>query len=161
MAFPDADRVLRRMFLALLSVVVFVMMTMTVIDVAGRYLLNSPLPGTQEATELLLALLVFGAAPLVAADRAHITTDILEGMITGRLRRLRDLSVGLMSCGACAVLGWRIWMQASSMAAMAGHTPLLGIPIGPVLYFSAVMCVACAAIAGMQVLITAFSPWRA
>ena len=157
----SADRLLRRSILVVLGVVVFVMMTMTAIDVAGRYLLNSPLPGTQEATELMLALLVFGAAPLVAADRTHITADLFESMFRRRRRRVRDVSVSLISCGACAVLGWRIWAQAGAMAAMAGRTPLLGIPISPVLYFSAAMCAVCALITVAQALREAFSPWPA
>ena len=148
----SAAQWLRLGFIVVLSAVVFVMMTITAIDVAGRYLLNKPLPGTQEATELLLALLVFGAAPLVTADRLQITTDLIEAQIRGVIRAVRDVSVDLVSCGACAVLGWRIWIQASEMASMSGRTPLLGIPISPVLYFSAVMCVACALLSLAQAL---------
>jgi TRAP-type C4-dicarboxylate transport system permease small subunit len=153
-------RPLRTSFTVLLSAVVFTMMTITSVDVAGRYLLNMPLPGTQEMTELLLALLVFGAAPLVSADRTHITTDILESSIKGVVRTIRDISVGLVSCLACAVLAWRIWVQATSMSALSGHTPLLGIPVGPLLYFSAVMCLACAALSLMQAASASFHAWR-
>ena len=153
---PDRKAIsqaLRLAALATLSVVVFIMMTITAVDVAGRYLLNHPLPGTQEVTELLLALLVFGAAPLVAADRQQITTELLEASIHGWVRRVRDISVDLVSCLACAVLGWRIWIEASQMHAMSGRSAMLGIPISPVLYFSAVMCVACAGLALIQVFV--------
>jgi TRAP-type C4-dicarboxylate transport system permease small subunit len=135
-----AEKWLRRIALVLLSVFVMFMMTLTTLDVVGRYVFGSPLPGTQEMTELLLAVLVFGAAPLVALDRVHITTDLMESAIRGRTRRVRDVSVGVLSCLACGVLAWRIAEQAGSMSAMGGRTPLVGVPIGPVLYFCAAMC---------------------
>jgi TRAP-type C4-dicarboxylate transport system permease small subunit len=148
----NLETTLRRGTLWLLGAVVMTMMTMTALDVGGRYLFNSPLPGTQEMTELLLALLVFGAAPLVSADRKHITTDLMEGAIKGKVRRVRDLSVSLVSSGCCAVIAWRLAWQAADMAAMGGRTPLVGIPIGPVLYFSAAMCAGCAVITLVQAL---------
>jgi TRAP-type C4-dicarboxylate transport system permease small subunit len=148
----NLDQMMRSGALVLLGAVVMAMMTMTALDVGGRYLFNSPLPGTQEMTELLLALLVFGAAPLVTADRKHITTDLMESAIRGRVRCVRDMSVALASSGCCAVIAWRLAWQAAEMSAMGGRTPLVGIPIGPVLYFSGAMCAACGVIALVQAL---------
>jgi TRAP-type C4-dicarboxylate transport system permease small subunit len=140
----------RRALLGILGMVALAMMLVTTIDVTGRYIFNAPMPGTLEVTELLLALMVFGAAPLVAADRSHITTDLLESSIRGRFRQVRDVGVALISCLACAVLGWQLLLQAAEMSSMSGSTPMLAIPIGPVLYFSAAMCAACVLIALLQ-----------
>lgn len=148
----NAEVWLRRAAFLLLGGIVMAMMTVTTIDVVGRYAFNSPLSGAQELTELCLALMVFGAAPLVASDRAHITTDLMESAIRGRVRQVRDASVGVLSGVACIVLAWRIGDQARSMSAMSGHTPLLGIPIGPILYVCAAMCGVCAVISFLQAL---------
>jgi TRAP-type C4-dicarboxylate transport system permease small subunit len=145
-----------RAALLVLSFAVLAMMSVTAIDVIGRYAFNAPLPGTQEVTELLLALLVFGAAPLVTASGGHVTTELLEGLIRGRLRRLRDASVALLSIAVYGVLAWRILVQAQQMQGMSGASPMLHIPIGPILYFSAAMTVCCAAIALAQ----AAGAWR-
>ncbi len=145
-----------RAALLVLSFAVLAMMSITAIDVLGRYVFNAPLPGTQEATEILLALLVFGAAPLVTATGGHVTTELLEGLIRGKLRRLRDASVALLSIAVYGVLAWRILAQAQQMQGMSGATPMLHIPIGPILYFSAAMTVCCAAIA----LVQAVRAWR-
>jgi TRAP-type C4-dicarboxylate transport system permease small subunit len=137
----------------LLVLVLFAMMAMTAVDVVGRYLFNAPLAGAQEATEVMLALLVFGAAPLVTFSRQHITTEIFEASIRGRLRHVRDVTVALVTGAICALLAWRIFVQAGEMAAMAGHTPKLGIPISAVLYFCAAMSAICALVALGQALV--------
>lgn len=144
----------RRLSSVVLVAVLFTMMAMTAVDVVGRYVFAAPLPGAQEATEVLLALLVFGAAPLVTLSRGHITTEILESAIKGQVRRVRDVSVSLVSSAMCALLAWQIFEQAAEMAAMSGHTPKLGIPLSAVLYFCAAMCAACAVIALAQAVLS-------
>ena len=49
----------------LASVVLFLLMLITCIDVVGRYLFASPLPGATELTEVGLAIMVFAAIPVI------------------------------------------------------------------------------------------------
>ena len=140
-----------RLLTFLLGAIVVLMMVLTTIDVVGRYVFNSPLPGTQEITQLLLALLVFAAAPLVTAERSHITTDLFDKVIKGRVRSVRNAIVFLLSALASAVLAWRFMEQASQMSSMSGATPVIRIPIGPFLYFCAVMAGVSALISCLQI----------
>ena len=120
------------------------MMGLTFVDVAGRYLFNSPLAGAKELTEVLLALMVFGAAPLVTAARAHITTALFETALKGTALRVRNVAVLMLSAICCAVLAWRLWIQGDAMSELSGGTPLLGVPLAPVFYAMAVFSGICA-----------------
>ena len=48
------------------AAVLFLMMAITAVDVAGRYVFNKPLTGGFEITELLLAALIYCGLPLVS-----------------------------------------------------------------------------------------------
>ncbi len=136
----------RRALMVLLALELIAMMILTVVDVVGRYGFNAPLAGAKELTVVLLALVVFGAAPLVTADRTHITTALFDEALHGGLLRLRDTGVALIGAVACGVLAWRLGVQAGDMHALRGATPLFGLPIAPVLYFLAAMSALCAVI---------------
>src|SRR5574338_449932 len=81
-----ADRLLG----LLSTVTLFAMMVLTVVDVIGRYILNAPLHGAYELTEVLLALVVFGAAPLVTRRGTHVTTSLFDDRMGPGVKRVRD-----------------------------------------------------------------------
>ncbi|WP_417767888.1 TRAP transporter small permease [Stappia sp.] len=114
------------------AVLLLVMMTVTFIDVIGRYLFNAPLPGAFELTEVLLALVVFVGLPIVTARREHVTVDLLTGRLPGGLRAalawLATLATGLV----LALLAWRLATSARDFSAYGDATVYLGIPLGPV-----------------------------
>lgn len=134
----------RAALIAALGVTVYGMMALTFIDVAGRYLFNAPLGGAKELTEVLLALMVFGAAPLVVTTRSHITTALFESAMKGGVLKVRNGAIAIVSTLCCAVLAWRLWVQAVAMAELKGGTPLLGVPLAPIFYAMAFLSGVCA-----------------
>lgn len=133
--------------IAALGVTVFGMMALTFVDVAGRYVFNAPLGGAKELTEVLLALMVFGAAPLVTTSRTHITTSLFESALRGTVLRVRNAAVSIVSAVCCGVLAWRLWAQGAAMGEMSGGTPLLGVPLAPIFYAMAILSGVCAILA--------------
>jgi TRAP-type C4-dicarboxylate transport system permease small subunit len=134
----------RGALIAALGITVYGMMALTFVDVAGRYLFNAPLGGAKELTEVLLALMVFGAAPLVTTTRSHITTALFESAMKGGILKVRNGVIAIVSALCCAVLAWRLWVQAVAMAELKGGTPLLGVPLAPIFYAMAVLSGICA-----------------
>ncbi len=122
------------------------MMVLTFVDVVGRYIFASPLPGAKELTEILMAFLVFAAAPLVTADRGHITTALFESVLPKLVIRWRNVLIAVLVATALAVLAWRLWIQAGLILDLKTGTPLLGVPIAPIVYFAAVTSALCALI---------------
>ena len=71
------------------------MMAVTVIDVAGRGLLDRPLPGGFELTEILLALMIFLGLPLVSMRGGHVTITLTDPWFVPRATIVGSLSSGI------------------------------------------------------------------
>src|SRR5688572_29040505 len=116
------------------------MMLLTFADVVARYLLNRPIRGGFEITELVLLVLIFAGLPLVSHADEHVTMDFIDRMLP---KPLAALWIRLMS-GVCAALmfflTWQVWVKAGKIASYADTTDVLRITIGPFVYFMAAMC---------------------
>lgn len=117
----------------------FAMMVMTFIDVLGRYLFSSPLPGAFELTQIMMAVLIFAGLPLVSAKEAHVTVDLIHAVLTRGTRRLLDIIVNGAGAVVLGVIAWRMWIKAGQIAAYNDNTPVLHIPMAPIVYFMCVM----------------------
>ncbi len=136
----------RLLLQGILALALFMMMIVTFVDVVGRYAFNSPLSGAKELTELLLMVVVFGAAPLVTAANEHITTTLFDEISSNSMRRSRAVSISAISAVACGVLSWQCWVQGHLAAGLNARTPLLDVPTAPFIYFMSAMSAACALI---------------
>src|SRR6516164_4489685 len=121
------------------AILLFCLMALTTADVVGRYILNWPIRGAFEITELLLLTLIFAGLPLASRADEHVTLDFID-MILGEgsrllLRRLVDLICGLLFLG----LAYRVWIKADRIAGYGDTTEVLRIPVGPFVYFMALM----------------------
>ena len=121
------------------AVLLFGLMALTATDVVGRYVFNWPLRGAFEITELLLLALIFAGLPLASRADEHVTLDFIDMALRHRgrllLRRLVDLVCGLLILG----LAWRVWIKAGKIAGYGDTTEVLRLPVGPFVYFMAVM----------------------
>ena len=121
------------------AVLLLGLMAITTADVIGRYIFNRPLRGAFEITELLLLTLIFAGLPLVSRADEHVTLDFIDAALGARgralLRRLVDLACGLLSLG----LAWRVFIKAGKIAGYGDTTDVLRIPVGPFVYFMALM----------------------
>lgn len=119
------------------GLILMTLMGMTVADVIGRYLFNSPIKGAAELTELLLAAVVFMGLPAVAMTDAHVTVDLVTDKMPAWIQPWRRVAVGLVSAGILVVVGWRIWVYADQIGSYGGSTSSLRLPIAPLGYFCA------------------------
>ena len=135
-----ADRLLE----AIAAIGLLGMMTLTSIDVVGRYFVGRPVPGAFELTELLLVAVIFCGLPLVSADRAHIEIDLIESWLPKPAWRV----LGRLSHALCAAALAGVAVVASSKARRmtedAELTPTLGIPLAPFAWLVVVMVVVAA-----------------
>ena len=86
------------------------MMAVTVIDVVGRSLLDRPLPGGFELTEILLALMIFLGLPLVSMRGGHVTITLIDAWFAPGAARLRDGAIALVCATICGGIAWRLWV---------------------------------------------------
>lgn len=128
------------------AAVLFAMMWVTAIDVAGRYLFNKPLPGGFELTELMLAALIYCGLPLVSARRDHIVIDTLEGVMSRGVKRVLDIVAEIVCAVTLFGVGYLLFRRAMRVGEYGDTTAVLKLPLAPVVYLMATMIVIAALI---------------
>lgn len=160
--FDAGNTVLGRLELLLnlfLALVLFALMVLRCVDVAGRYVFNAPVPGTSELTGLGLCLLIFGALPVVTAHSEHVSVGLLEMLIGHRSRAIERVMLLATSLVALALMAWRLWDKAQTLAAYGDGTSYLNVPLAPFAYFMSVMSALAVVIVALQI-VAAFRPPR-
>lgn len=112
--------------------ILFFMMIMITVDVTGRYLFNSPIPGTLEFTEFLMVFVVFFSMAFVQLEKRHIRVEL----VTQRLPKKLDdgMSIATLLIGAVffGLLAWQSWFSAwSAFEYREASEGLIQIPIYP------------------------------
>ena len=141
---PLANRIgiLPLQALAVIScAVLFMMMTLTFIDVGGRYIFNSPLPALAEVISFMMAGLVFCILPLVCFREGHVTIDLLDGVVPRKLKRSQGVFVNLVAAGAVLFIAWRLWVKAMTHLEFGDATDELYMDIWPFSTGMAILCV--------------------
>ena len=119
--------------------VLFALMVMTCIDVFGREVLNAPLDGATELTQLMMGVIVFAVLPVVSLREEHVTVDLLDKWFPRRLAPPRQVILNLLASVTMAVVCWRVWVIGAFQVDYGDTTEFLRIPLGPVSYFIAIM----------------------
>jgi TRAP-type C4-dicarboxylate transport system permease small subunit len=121
------------------SFLLFGMMALTFFDVVGRYLLNRPIRGAFEITELALLVLIFAGLPLVSHADEHVTMDFIDRVLP---ERARDIWIRAMHAICAAIMffiAWQTWIKAGKIAGYGDTTDVLRIAVGPFVYFMTAM----------------------
>lgn len=119
------------------AAILFAMMAVTFVDVAGRYLFNSPLPGGYEFTQLLMLSMVFAGLPTVTRRGDHITVGLFAGAFRGRIRAIRDSVIALLVAVASGYLAWRLYLLGGRFELFGDTTATLRIRLAPIAYAGA------------------------
>lgn len=76
--FVSIPKVIANASLLLGGICMALMALITVADIFMRYIFLSPLPGTSEHTQLLMAVIVFAGLVLVTREGTHIVVSLFE-----------------------------------------------------------------------------------
>jgi TRAP-type transport system small permease protein len=115
------------------------LMVITFADVVARYLLNRPIRGAFEITELTLLVLIFAGLPLVSHADEHVTMDFIDRVLPARLVGAWIRGMHLVCAALMFFLTWQVWIKAGRIAAYGDTTDVLRIVIGPFVYFMVAM----------------------
>ena len=121
------------------SAILFGLMLLTFVDVVGRYLLNRPVRGGFEVTELLLLVLIFAGLPLVSRADEHVTMDFIDRLLGAGAKQALVRAVHGLCAAIMFLLTWLMWLKADRIWAYRDATDVLRIAYGPFVYFMAVM----------------------
>ena len=121
------------------ATVLFLMMMLTAVDVIGRYVLNKPLTGGFEITEMLLAALIYCGLPLVSQRREHIVIDTFDPLMSARVKRALDVVAEIVCSLTLGGIGYLIFRRAARVAEYGDTTSVLKWPLAPVAYLMGTM----------------------
>ncbi len=124
----------------LAALLLLALMAVTGVDVIGRYLLNTPLSGAFEMTELLLGALVFVALPLVSRAGAHVEVDLLVELLPRPVTRVLGLFAALVSAAVLAFFAWQLVRLGLGQLADGSRSVSLGVPFAPFAFLGAAAC---------------------
>ena len=129
------------------AIALFAMMTITFLDVGGRYLLHRPLTGSTDLVQVLLLLTAGCTLPAVTWRGEHLSIGLFDGVRPSAPERARRALVGLVMALAFAALALLLFGYAGETAANADVIGYLQLPITPFVYIASAMCAVSALIA--------------
>jgi len=118
--------------LALLS-----MMVLTVIDVAGRYLLNTPILGAFELTENLVLLVTFAFLGYTQTCKRHISVAVVSDRMPPKVRFVSNLFNRIVALALFMLITGMAALKALELIRTGETSPNLGIPNYPFVLFLA------------------------
>lgn len=123
-----------------IALCVFSMAALTFVDVIGRYFFNAPIPGTFETVGLLMGAAAFATFPLITYQERHITVDLFDNFIRGRVRRWRGIAVRLGTVAMACFMAERLYAAAADEWANDYVTEYFGITRAPLIMLMAAFC---------------------
>ncbi len=116
------------------------MMGLTVVDVVGRYVFNSPILGAFEITSFLVSILVFSFLGYAQFQKSHVTVDILVNTFPKKAQSVVKLINYTIALFMMILISWKGFEKAIE-AMETGDSPMnLPIPIHPFVFFMAFGC---------------------
>ncbi len=113
------------------AVFLFMLMLLTCSDVLLRYLFNSPILGSFELTEFMMAILVGLSLAYCALQKGHVRVDLVVSVLPKRAQAIMDSLASFAFLGLFALITWRIIPRAMQMVENHQVTLILRIPVHP------------------------------
>jgi TRAP-type C4-dicarboxylate transport system permease small subunit len=114
-----------------------IMALLTVVDVGGRYLLNRPLLGALELSEVMLVLMVFGCFAYTEQQNGHVDIDVVVTRFSPRAQALTESFAALLSTAFWGMIAWRTGVRAIDMQQAGETTANLGLLVAPFIWIAA------------------------
>lgn len=123
----------------------FLMMCLTIADVAGRYLFNSPILGAFELTEYMVLILIFSFLAYAQSHKAHINVDLFMMLFPESIKIYIEIFNHIACLAIMVLITWTGFEKAVEVMEAGEASPNLTIPSYPFVFFlvagCAVMCI--------------------
>lgn len=150
---PALKRALSLLCGLLAALALMAIMVLTLVDVTGRKLWSTSLPGSLELTELLMVTVIFAGLPLVSLQREHVVFDSLDRWLPDGVQRAQQRLVDLLCAGLLLGLAVLMWDKAGQVQSFGDTTAQLRLPVAPFVYLMGVLC-------GLTALVHVLLAWQ-
>lgn len=120
--------------------VLFAMMSMTTADVLLRKIANRSILGSLELTEMMMAIVVFGALAHCEKNDGHIRIDLVMKRFSRRVQLIIDAITQFVCFVLFGFMTWALFDHGNSMREWGEVTSDLLLPIYPIVYATAFCC---------------------
>jgi TRAP-type C4-dicarboxylate transport system permease small subunit len=124
------------------SIALFAMMSLTTVDVVGRYFFNKPVLGAFELTEFLVLILIFSFLAPSQANKSHVAVDLVYQHLPAWLRPIIDVLNHLLCLVFMSLIAYRGFVRAFEIKEFGEATSNLGIIKYPFAFFVVFGCAA-------------------
>lgn len=111
--------------------ILLLMMFLTVGDVVGRHFFKSPISGTYELTNFMLALVVFFAIAYTQVRKGHISIDVIVSRFSPRAQAIIDSITYFFSLGLFSLVTWQSAVHAIRLFEGHNVSGVLSWPVYP------------------------------
>jgi TRAP-type C4-dicarboxylate transport system permease small subunit len=144
---------IRRLVGTGIALFLLAMVALTFADVIGRRLLGTPIYGSNDITEHLMALVVFSGLPLVTAAGAHLTIDLLDRLMARSWMAWWRVVIATLVVATLALMAWLFIRHGVSATRISEVSQALRIPRGALYFFMAASC-ALSALAALTIAVS-------
>jgi len=120
------------------------MMFVTFVDVALRYVFNRPLTGSYELTVYMMSIVIAFGLAYCAVLKGHITVDIVVSHFSQRSQAIIDSITSVIGLGFFSVVTWQCTLHIKEQFDSGLRSSVLLIPefpfVGAVALGSAMFC---------------------
>jgi TRAP-type C4-dicarboxylate transport system permease small subunit len=155
-SFTPVARVIEHAMNGIMAILLFAMMTITALDVIGRYVFNAPVPGGFEIVQYLMAVVIFASLPLTTAAERHLTVSVFENRFRGTTRHVYRIVMLSVSLAALVIIAWRMGVQASVLGRSQQVSGFLQLPLAPIAWTMTALAALAATIAAVKLVAEAF-----
>jgi TRAP-type C4-dicarboxylate transport system permease small subunit len=115
-----------------------IMVLITVLDVALRYIMNSPILGSYEIVQYILLISLFASFPYCETLHGHIKVTMFLRLLPLRTIFIINTLTGLLSTAVWVFLGYAASQQALYAAAKGYVSGVLKFPIAPFMWVESI-----------------------
>jgi TRAP-type C4-dicarboxylate transport system permease small subunit len=123
------------------------MMVLTGVDVAMRYFMNCPIPGSFEIIQYMMPMVVALGLASCALKEGHVRVDLITSMLPARLQQIMKSTAYLMMSAVFVLITWQSIVRAKGMMASGQYSEVLYLPIYPFVFVVTLGCAALSLVA--------------
>ncbi len=110
------------------------LVAITIVSVFWRYVLRDPIFGIEDLSTMALTVFVAGAIAYGALHRAHVTVNILAGLVGRKVTRLTDVAVRVLGAGISGFAAYGLFTKGACGLPCGAITANMGIVHTPFYY---------------------------
>ena len=128
-----------KLLLSLCVLSLTILVLITVIDVFGRYLLGSPLPGTTEITEIILGLLIYIGLPYICRNEEHVSVSLFSNYLNKSFLKVQKVLINLIVFILLCIIAAQLYRHGIDLYSYNEITTYLEIPKAPLAFSMALL----------------------